>query len=92
MRAREDAAGEAFPFADQSKQQVLGLNGDAAELAGLIAREEKNPSRPFCVAFEHPARLGLKGCDEYRVASSLVIIEQSSGVTNDPYPLSGSSG
>ena len=61
VRAREDAARQPLPFADQSEKEVLGLNGDAAELAGLIAREEENPSRPFCVAFEHPARLGLKG-------------------------------
>ncbi len=53
MGAREDAAGQPFPFADQPQKQVLGFNRDAAELAGLIAREEKDPPRPFCVAFEH---------------------------------------
>src|SRR5205823_14737362 len=48
MRAREDAARKSLAFADQSEKEMLGLNGDAAELAGLIPREEKNPSRPFC--------------------------------------------
>ena len=57
MRAREDPAGQPLAFANQAEEQVLGLNGDAAELAGLIAREEEDPSRPFCIAFEHPACL-----------------------------------
>ncbi len=60
VRARENAARQSFSFADQSEEEVLGLNRDATELAGLIAREEENPPRSFCVAFEHPARLGLK--------------------------------
>src|SRR5262245_24295172 len=41
---------------------MLGLDRDAAELAGLITGEEENPSRPFCIAFEHPA------CLRFRVA------------------------
>src|SRR5262245_62033996 len=40
---------------------MLGLDRDAAELAGLITGEEQNPSRPFCVAFEHPACLRFSG-------------------------------
>ena len=58
VRAREDPAGEPLAFAHQPQQQVLGLNGDAAELAGLVAGEEDNPPGPFGVAFEHPAYLG----------------------------------
>ncbi len=53
VRPRENATGEPFAFADQPEKKVLGFNGYAAELAGLIAREEEDPSRPFCVAFEH---------------------------------------
>src|SRR5262245_18096118 len=41
---------------------MLGLDRNAAELAGLITGEEENPSRPFCIAFEHPA------CLRFRVA------------------------
>ena len=32
VRAREDAAGQPLALADQPEEQVLGLNGDAAEL------------------------------------------------------------
>jgi hypothetical protein len=39
---------------------VLGLNRDAPELAGLISGKEENPSRPFRIAFEHPACLGFE--------------------------------
>jgi hypothetical protein len=39
---------------------MLGLDRDAAELAGLITGEEENPSRPFCIAFEHPACLRFR--------------------------------
>jgi hypothetical protein len=60
MRAREDPARQPFPFPDQAKKEVLGLDRDAAELAGLITGEEQNPSRPFRIAFEHPACLGLE--------------------------------
>ena len=61
VRAREDPARQPFAFANQAEQEVLGLNRDAAELAGLIAGEEENPSRPFRVAFEHPACLRVRG-------------------------------
>src|SRR5262249_55816294 len=57
MRARENSARETLALPDQSEKEVLGLDGDAAELAGLIPREEQNPSRPFRVPFEHPACL-----------------------------------
>ena len=57
VRAREDPARQPLAFANQAEQQVLGLNRDAAELAGLVAGEEENPPRPFGVPFEHPAYL-----------------------------------
>ncbi len=57
----QDLTRDAFALADQSEQEVLGLNGDAAELAGLVPGKEENPSRPFRVAFEHPACLGVRG-------------------------------
>jgi hypothetical protein len=60
MRARKDSARQPLAFTYQSEEQMLGLNGDAAELAGLIAGKEENPSRPFRIAFEHPACLGFK--------------------------------
>ncbi len=60
MRAREDAARQPLAFANQAKEKMLGLYRDAAELAGLITGEEENPSRPFRIAFEHPACLGLE--------------------------------
>ena len=41
-------------FTNQAEQQVLRLDRDAPELAGFVAREEENPTRPFCIAFEHP--------------------------------------
>ena len=56
--AAEEAAGEPLALADQAEQQVLGLNGDTAQLAGFIAGKEENPSRTFRVPFEHPGRLG----------------------------------
>ena len=61
VRAREDAARQPLALANQAKEQVLGLDGNAAELAGLIAGEEENPSRPFRIAFEHPACLRVRG-------------------------------
>ena len=57
VRAREDAAGQPLALANQSEEEVLGLNRDAAELGGLVAREEQHASRTFRVAFEHPVSL-----------------------------------
>jgi len=54
MRASEDPAGKPLALANQSEQEVLGLNRNAAELTGLVAGEEKYSSSPFGVAFEHP--------------------------------------
>ena len=55
VRTGEDAAGQALALANQTEQQVLGLDRDAPELAGLVAGEEENPPCPFGVPFEHPA-------------------------------------
>src|SRR5207253_9785723 len=57
MRPRETPAGEALAFTNQAEQQVLGLNGDAAELTGLVSGEKKHPPGPFGVAAEHPGYL-----------------------------------
>ena len=62
VRAREDPAGQAFAFANQAEKEMLGLNRDAAELAGLVAGEEENSPGPFGVPFEHPAYLGESRC------------------------------
>ena len=61
MGSRKDAAGQPLALADQSEKKVLGLDRNAAELAGLITGKEENPSRPFRIAFEHPACLGVRG-------------------------------
>ena len=58
MGAGKDPAGEAFAFANQTEEQVLGLNGDAPELTGLVTSKEEDSSGPFGVPFEHPAYLG----------------------------------
>ena len=61
VRAGEDAAGQTLALANQSEEQVLGLNRDAAELTRLVPREEKNPPRSFRIAFEHPGYLWFIG-------------------------------
>ncbi len=53
VRAREDAAGEPLAFPNQPEKQVLGLNGNAAELARLVAGEEQDSPSSFRIAFEH---------------------------------------
>ncbi len=57
VRARKDAARQALAFPNEPQQQVLGLDRDAPQLAGLVAAEEQYPSRAFCVPFEHRAAL-----------------------------------
>src|SRR3954465_7309848 len=54
MRAGKDPAREPFAFANQTKEQVLGFDRNAAELTCLIAREEENATCSFRVTFEHP--------------------------------------
>src|SRR5690349_8076212 len=53
LRAREKPSGQRFVLAHQSQQQVFGLDCRSAELRSLVTCEENNPSRFFCVAFEH---------------------------------------
>jgi hypothetical protein len=43
----------ASQLADQPEQEVLGLDGQAAELAGLVSSEEEYSSSVFGVPFEH---------------------------------------
>jgi hypothetical protein len=52
--ASEDTAGQPFALANQTEQQMLGLDRDGPELAGLVSGEEQNATRSFSVAFEHP--------------------------------------
>ena len=40
-------------FANQTQQQVLGLDRRATELAGFVASEEDDPPGSLCVSFEH---------------------------------------
>ncbi len=61
VRAGKDAAGQALALANQSEKQVLGLDGDAAELTRLVPREEQDPPRSFRIAFEHPGYLWFIG-------------------------------
>ena len=70
MRAGKDAAGQALAFADQSKEEVLGFNRNAAELTRLVPGEEENPPRSFRVAFEHPVTYGLSGCNLHSLYDS----------------------
>ena len=60
VRTSKNPARQPFSFANQAEKEVLGLNRDAPELAGLISGKEENPSRPFRIAFEHPACLGFE--------------------------------
>src|SRR5712692_8706370 len=60
MRSGKNPAGEPFALSNQSEEQVLSLDGNATELAGLITGEEEHPSRPFGVPFEHPGYLAKK--------------------------------
>ena len=41
VRAGKDPAGQALALANQAQKEVLGLDRDAAELAGLVAGEEE---------------------------------------------------
>src|SRR5438309_6708961 len=61
VRAGEDAACEPFAFTNQPEQEMLGLNGNAAELAGLVTGAEEYSSSPWGVPFEHRAYLSESG-------------------------------
>src|SRR5438874_1110198 len=54
MRAQE-AVGQRLIFAQQSQQQVLGLNVRRAKLACLVPSKKYYPSRLLCIALEHCA-------------------------------------
>ena len=57
VRAGEDAAREPLALTNQPEQEMLGLDGNAAELTGFVTGEEEDSSSPFGVPFEHPAYL-----------------------------------
>ena len=61
VRAGEDPARQPLALANQPQQEVLGFDRDAAELTGLVAREEEHAPRSFRVAFEHPGYLWKGG-------------------------------
>ena len=50
---RRNRLASCFVFPQQAEQQMLGLDIRAAELAGLIPREEDNPPRFFRITFKH---------------------------------------
>src|SRR5205814_9805565 len=52
MRTQK-AIGQRLVFAQQSQQQMFGLDIRRAELAGFITSKEDYSPRLFCVAFEH---------------------------------------
>ena len=52
VRAQEPV-GQRLVFAQQAQQQVLGLDVRAAELAGLVAREEDDASGFLRISFKH---------------------------------------
>src|SRR5262245_21337979 len=52
-----------FVFANQTEQQVLGLDRRATELASFVAGEEDNPPCSLSVSFEH----------KFLILSSLVL-------------------
>ena len=54
VRARENPAGEALALANQSEQEVLGFDRNAAELTRLVPGEKEDPPSPLRISFEHP--------------------------------------
>ena len=54
MGPGKNSAREPFALANQPKKEVLGLNGNAPELARFVACKEQHAPRSFRVAFEHP--------------------------------------
>src|SRR3954471_18960439 len=57
VRARENAAREALSFANQAKEEVLGFDRNATQLAGFVAGKEEDSSGPLGIPFEHPGYL-----------------------------------
>ena len=54
VRAQK-AVGQRFVFAQQSEQQMLGLDVRRAKLARFIPRKENYPSRLLCIALKNTA-------------------------------------
>ena len=54
MGPGENPTREALAFPDQPEQEMLGLDGDAAELTRFVAGEEQYTPRSFCVSLKHP--------------------------------------
>jgi len=52
MRAQK-AIGQGLVLAQQSEQQVFGLNVRRSKLAGLVARKENDAPRFLRITFEH---------------------------------------
>ena len=50
---REDARGQPLALPDEAQEEVLGLDGVAPELAGLVAGKEDDPPGPLRVTLEH---------------------------------------
>jgi len=58
MRSQEPIR-QGLILAEEPEQKVFGLDIRAAELAGLIAREEDYPPGFFCIALKHITLLPL---------------------------------
>jgi hypothetical protein len=53
VKLREDLAGNATGFAQQTEKQFFALDQRAAELGGFVPSEEQDAARSVCVPFEH---------------------------------------
>src|SRR6266536_2272014 len=51
----QETVGQGFVFAEQSQEQVLGLNIRRAELAGFVPREKDDAPCFFRITLEHIA-------------------------------------
>ena len=75
-RAGEDAARQSLALANQTEQQVLGLDRDAAELARLVAREEQDTPRARSVYRSNMSTAPTRGgqssrlCIDYKVPAA----------------------
>src|SRR2546422_510123 len=52
-RALEDPARDSFAVTQQPQQEMLGLDREMAELAGLVPGEKERAPGCLCVSFEH---------------------------------------
>src|SRR5258708_3942813 len=62
MRAQK-TIGQGLVFAEQSEQQMFGLNVRRTELAGLVPRKEDDAPGFFRVAFKHILNAPLSSCE-----------------------------